>query len=273
MVDETKVTETNGNNKLSPWVRPVVALCSFVVFSGLAWIVVSHILSTGGNIQWVLAIMVIFAGCFLYYFGVRSQDKMLDKLSKITGAINPKESSQTTTPAVAGKTEQESVIDIPDSSIQVPKYDYNKKEWVEPEPEQEEPIPFNKDAFMNRVDAELEADGRPRNANTIAYMASRVFNNFWEFNNATAIKEARALLVKLYHDGFVEIWGTTYQNAIAKAGTKEGCPNCPKDCRINDIDSAASFYGDQWLTSYTALMTAINEYEEFTLNSWRDILL
>ena len=87
MANGNGTVDQYDSSPLSKHIRPIVALCSFIVFAILAAAVVWWVLNKGGEMQWVVAILGIFAACFLYYFNVRSQDKQLEKFINLTGKI------------------------------------------------------------------------------------------------------------------------------------------------------------------------------------------
>lgn len=80
-------TDHLDSSPLSKHIRPIIALLSFIVFSCLAAAVVMYVLKIGGQMEWVVAILGIFAACFLYYFNVRAQDKQLEKFMSLAGKL------------------------------------------------------------------------------------------------------------------------------------------------------------------------------------------
>lgn len=192
-MNENNEIETSG---LSKHIRPVVAILSFIVFALFSWLMVVHILQTGGDIQWVLAIMMVFAGCFLWYFNVRSHDKTIEQIAKLTGKISPKASEQPATPAASASKPQEIV-----NSEQTP-----TEVGTEPKPIPD--IPLNEAMFKSAIDNDeavaKDSDGVV-NDHTRFYWAEQVLRD-WLFHDVKQYKTAARIILGYARKSMAVMW-------------------------------------------------------------------
>lgn len=88
----------------------------------------------------------------------------------------------------------------------------------------EQPLPFDREAFMREVEASVISIYGVRNACTLFYTAQSVLNR-WRFNNARAWEDAKAFMLYLAGEAFKEVWGESYDEALVniRKPDKDGC--------------------------------------------------
>jgi hypothetical protein len=87
----------------------------------------------------------------------------------------------------------------------------------------ETPIPFDKESFMSRVEADVVKDFGVRNACTLYYEARRVLREFWTLNNPQAVKDCWSFIGTLVENAFAEVWKQTYDDALIHLNDKAEC--------------------------------------------------
>jgi len=117
-------------------------------------------------------------------------------------------------------------------------------------------IPFDELAFMAEVNKTITRYSVV-NASTIFYNAEQVFRD-WSFNNDQALKDAKALLLRLAGAAFKGIWGASYQDAWTYLNDPLG-RGAPKStaqliCTYPDLKYKAQQLG-------TGFYTALLDYE------------
>jgi len=239
----------NGNIEtswLSKHVRPVLALLSFVVFSVLAATVVLHVVDKGGEMEWVAAILGLFAMCFLYYFNVRAQDKALERFMGLVGKFNTNPLSRNIAPH----------YDTPHTYVcQCPEcvgYGHAPScQCVECKGGSESTVPFegtpfDRRAFLEVVDASVQGMYGTVNACTRLYTAQSKAMNVWKFDNIKARRDCADLLIELGETAFKEIWGVSIDYAEKHLNDESGCTTCgdkARGCTYPDLKFKARQLG------------------------------
>jgi len=82
--------------------------------------------------------------------------------------------------------------------------------------------PFDREAFMAKVESGVLPDYGVRNQCTLLYEAEKVLTG-WDIDNVPAWKDARAFMYILADKAFKEIWGQGYEDALIDLNDNPPC--------------------------------------------------
>lgn len=261
----------NGNNPLSSWVRPVIAFLAFGVFAGLSWIVIKHILNTGGNIELVVAIMVIFAGCFLWYYNVRSQDKILEKFSNLTGIL----ANTIQKNGGVGSAEPPLASNVGNSITNDTTIEPESDTTIEPE-EEEIIIPFDKENFIKEVAETDPVQDYAVDTATARFYESRDrilvrWLNDGRIQNNQALLDAWRTIKDYAEKSFREIWEIMDDTVPPLVWVDQNydelkkCTTCKAPSTFKDLEWLAQMKDGKYYVSYLKLMDTYDN-----VNTWAD---
>jgi len=106
--------------------------------------------------------------------------------------------------------------------------------------------PFDREAFLELVDASVLSMYRTVNACTRLYTAQSKALNVWKFDNVKARRDCADLLIELGEAAFKEIWGVSIDYAEKHLNDESGCTTCgdkAKGCTYPDLKFKARQLG------------------------------